>query len=30
VLVLLASPPPPDPTAGKDKRSEPAFGVRPL
>jgi rod shape-determining protein MreC len=30
VLVLLSSPPPPDPTAGKDKRSEPAFGTRPL
>jgi len=30
VLVLLAPPPPPDPTAKKDKRSEPAFGVRPL
>jgi|JI10StandDraft_1071094.scaffolds.fasta_scaffold236488_2 rod shape-determining protein MreC len=29
VLVLLAPPPPADPTAGKDKRSEPAFGVRP-
>ena len=30
VLVLLSSPPPPDPTAGKDKRSEPAFGTRPM
>jgi rod shape-determining protein MreC len=30
VMVLLAPPPPPDPTAKKDKRSEPAFGVRPM
>lgn len=30
VLVLLAPPPPPDPTAKRDKRSEPAFGIRPI
>ena len=30
VLVLLAPPPPPDPSAKKEKRSEPAFGVKPI
>jgi len=30
VMVLLAPPPPPDPDAGEHKKSEPAFGVRPL
>ena len=29
-LVLLAPPPPPDPDAGVKKKSEPAFGERPL
>jgi len=30
VMVLLAPPPPPDPDADKKRRSEPAFGRRPL
>jgi rod shape-determining protein MreC len=30
VLVLLAPPPPPDPDAGVKKKSEPAFGEKPL
>ncbi|MEJ7602407.1 MAG: rod shape-determining protein MreC [Kofleriaceae bacterium] len=30
VLVLLAKPPPPDPDAKTKRRSEPAFGVKPL
>jgi rod shape-determining protein MreC len=30
VMVLLAPPPPPDPDAKSRRRSEPAFGVRPL
>jgi rod shape-determining protein MreC len=30
VMVLLAPPPPPDPDAKQKKRSEPAFGGRPL
>ncbi len=30
VMVLLAAPPPPDPDAKQKKRSEPAFGGRPL
>jgi rod shape-determining protein MreC len=30
VMVLLAPPPPPDPHAGDLRKSEPAFGVRPL
>jgi cell shape-determining protein MreC len=30
VMVLLAPPPPPDPEAKTKKRSEPAFGGRPL
>jgi rod shape-determining protein MreC len=30
VMVLLAPPPPPDPDARNRRRSEPAFGVRPL
>jgi rod shape-determining protein MreC len=29
-MVLLAPPPPPDPDAGQKRKSEPAFGVRPL
>jgi cell shape-determining protein MreC len=30
VMVLLAPPPPPDPDAKTKRRSEPAFGGRPL
>jgi len=30
VMVLLAPPPPPDPDAKSKRRSEPAFGARPL
>jgi hypothetical protein len=30
VMVLLAPPPPPDPDAKVKRRSEPAFGGRPL
>jgi rod shape-determining protein MreC len=30
VMVLLAPPPPPDPDAKTRRRSEPAFGARPL
>jgi len=30
VMVLLAPPPPPDPDATKKRRSEPAFGGKPL
>jgi rod shape-determining protein MreC len=30
VMVLLAPPPPPDPDAKSRRRSEPAFGARPL
>src|SRR5262249_53396283 len=30
VMVIVAAPPPPDPDADKKRRSEPAFGVRPL